>query len=142
MAVERHVIGKAFVVERGGGEHGIDAVQALFGLGQHHARRAALGSQPGEQALQRAAQLDGVRDVALGKRLHHVAAVGQRLQQALLFQAHQGSADRRARNTEALHDGEFGDARTSRQLAREDEFAQLQQRADLGAFGGGVDGLR
>ena len=39
---------------------------------------------------------------------------------------------------QTLDDGELGDARAAGQLAREDEFAQLQQRAHLRAFGRGV----
>ena len=63
---------------------------------QQHGRRTPLSGQPGAQPLGRAAQLNGFRHITLAERAHGVSAIGQGLQQTLLFQPHQGGADRRA----------------------------------------------
>src|SRR5690606_32164815 len=68
-----------------------------------------------------------------GEGPHRITAIGQRLQQAFLLQPHQGRADRRARDAQALDQRQLGDARTAWQFAGQDHLAQSQL---------GLDGLR
>ena len=119
--------------ERGGAdlgrcEQGVDLAEAFAHLGQHRGVGTALGRQTRGQAFERAAQLDGVLDVALGELAHHVAAAGQGLDQALLLQAHEGGADRRARHRQPIDHREFGDALAGREFAADDHLAQRQLR--------------
>ena len=89
---------------------------------------AALGGEAGGEAFQRAAQLDRIEDVALGERLHHEAAGGDRLQQAFVLEPHQRQPHRRARHAGDLDRLQFGDALARPQLPGQDHVAQRELR--------------
>ena len=129
-AVLLDVAGERLLAQFGLGEQGVDARQAVACLGEQHRADAAFGGESRGQALERAAHLDRVVNVGFGEVLDDEAAVRQRLEQALLLQAHQRHADRRARGLQALHERQLGDARAGFELAADDQLAQPQ----LGAY--------
>ncbi|MGY2848731.1 hypothetical protein ACVMDN_005985 [Bradyrhizobium sp. USDA 4510] len=88
----------------------------------------ALGGEARGQSLQRAAQLDRIENVALGKCLDHEAAGRDRLQQAFLFQPHQRHPHRRARHPGELDRLQLRDPLAGPQAAGENEVAQRKLR--------------
>ena len=96
-----------------------------------------LGRHPRGDALERAAHVDRVGDVVERERADREAAAGEPRQQALVLELGEREPQRRARDADALRQGDLGDPPAGRELALEDQLAQLEHRAQtLGAHAG------
>ncbi len=82
----------------------VDRPQRAHLTGGH----AALGGEPRGRALQHTPQLDRVANVGLRELPHDVAAARQAAQQALVLELGEREPQRRARDTQALHQRQLG----------------------------------
>ena len=89
---------------------------------------AALGGEAGGRALEHAADLDRVADVGASELADHIAAGGERPQQALVLERGECEAQRGARDAQALDQPQLGHAVTGLELAAQDLLAQTEQR--------------
>ena len=131
LGVQRHILREGFIAPFLRIQHTVNGIQAARGASQQCLLHAALRSHARRQTFQRSTQLNGVRDIGLGKHAHLVAATTRRcLQHAFLLQAHQRRTNRCARDAQTLSQHQLGNTLTSSHLARKNHLAQLQLRLD------------
>ena len=127
--VHRHIGGERFDRNRRLANQLVEIAKAFLQRLEAARAGAALGGKAGGEPFQRAAQFDRIEDVAFGKRLHHEAAGGDRLQQAFLLQPHQRQPHRRPRDARDLDRLQLGDAFARPQPPGQDQVAQRELRA-------------
>ena len=80
------------------------------------------------RALEHAAQLDRVVDVAPGELAHHEAAAGERLEDAFVLERHECDPERRPRDPELLDQAKLGDALARLERSVEQKLTKAERR--------------